>query len=249
MATSLQIKSLTANADGEAIDALLDGTPTGTAVFKIHRTPNIANATLAGYSQSGSIYRLQTPHMGLWYVWAGDDNGFAAEPSAVWTGLSARTDTDLIGEKVRSLLEENKKGLDAAWRLYFPQGEVKQFVYGMSANILAFPSVVVYSPRVTETWYSFPMTKWIETSLSVGFTIIHEDETSLLAASVHLARAGMRILNTPEYTEFTLDNGWNLTNCQAQGMSSSEFQLGNRFCAATVINWACEALVTDSNCG
>jgi hypothetical protein len=222
----------------------LSGSPTGTLWFVVSRTPDIDSASDAPHAGTGPCW-LDVPHPGLWYIWAGDDNG-ATSPVALWSGW-ATDPINEVGERLQSIIDANRLGIEARMTRYDPDLRIQQVVFGSSADIVAFPAVLVTQPRWSEQWYAMPWTRLVTASFQIACGYPHQDEAERLRLSAAIGHAVRSILNQPAYESLTdLGSGVEWAFCTTAGGEVMDVQVDeNTWVGTAQLEWSGQAMLTD----
>lgn len=225
MATGIVLHSLYNLQDGVHARATVYGTPSGSLIFLFADTPEIEKATQAPAVPDGQdLYMLLMPRIGLWYVWAQDDDG-ATAPQAVWLGLSDDPDIDLCGEFLADALRLHEMGLQTALRSFFHDGTtIKSISYGSVFSIDEFPAILVTKPRESVQPVLMPLVDEHTFRFEILIFVPHQERSAYLrVAGVFCARV-MEILNRPVYRDFQLKSGQCMGMCIASEGQSDEVQ-------------------------
>jgi hypothetical protein len=225
----LFIEEVTNDSTSEtSISVQTSGVANGTVTFWVSRTPDATSRTVTTItSDTNGTYVIETPHSDLWYIWVHDTDGYGPQMFAVWSGYTGTTDLDEVGNTVRDILIDNKTGIDAGLKIWYPNIEVKQIIYGYEGNITDFPSILIHAPRLEARYVGFPYMRELTYRLSIETILMHSDEQSELGNVTRFAEIVLHILNNPTYADLTLANGVGINYCQATGAGTKDFKLGS----------------------
>lgn len=225
------------------INVETSGSINGSITFYASRIPDVTKSVAVPFTGSNTPYRVLMPHKGIWYVWAHDNDGYSPTPVAV---LTHTPDVDEVGIFVQNVLIANKSILDKAIQSWYPGVTVQQIVYGNSGELVGFPSILIYRPRIEERYIAFPYTKELRFHYTIAFMLLKQDEQSELQTAVRFARVGMQIFNQPAYETIVLPDGLTLNFCQSTEGVDDVINLGNLgFISTGTIDWSGIAVITD----
>jgi hypothetical protein len=225
MSTSIAIDSISNAMNGTGATVVITGTPSGAVQFKASRMPNYSTAV--GVSSFGTgPYTVTLPNPGLWYVWAFDSSGVVAEPGAVWASSSNISELEAVGLKIRDILRDNKKGIEAILRTVYPDSTLKCIHYGSAVLVDDFPAILVRDPRDDVEWAFFPYGEIHTYRFTIFCLVIHPDEQTEMDFATQFGEAVKFILRQPHYVTITLDSGVVIDNCQVSDIRVDDTDLG-----------------------
>jgi hypothetical protein len=242
----ISIDTATSHRDGQHLDVTLSGVPNGTLSFVASRSnPPIYGYQAIPYTGTFPNLTLTFPSPYVWYLWAQDRTGLS-DSAAVWPNFSDNVALDETGIALEAILENNRKALDLMLRTVYPGASFKQISYGISANILAFPSVLITNPGVKHA-PDFASFGWRhDYSFTLAFMVIHQDEQSELRNAVKIAELSAQILNQQAYNRIPLPCGQTLVDCKATQGEYAEFALDDvGWCATGTLVWSGWSLTQD----
>ena len=210
------------------------GTPNGSLGFFVGSTPDYDNAVLTPHT-GANPYTLNVPGSNIWYIWADDNDGPSVEESAVCTGDGINVVRPL-GQYLAQLIWENRKGIDAAVSLVYPNTTLKSAFYGIAAMADDFPSVNIEQPRWSYEWHAFPRVKEFTYTFLIRVVVLYNDYSSEVDLSTQLATAVAAILDKWDYIELNLPDGTPIYNAHTTG-SVTTMDLGDRLAEVATIVW------------
>lgn len=241
------IVSLVNNRDNLTCTAVLAAPPTGAIGFRASPIPEEVGSLLGAGSVeviSPTEYRLTPPPpetegpypTRLVYVRAEDDSGQSA-PAAVWIGSLDEDDVVEVMEKLRDRIWNNKAGIEARLRVYYPQIELKQVIYGLFAQITEYPCIEIVQQELNEPFYMTAWTRRHEITAEICGYLAYDEPRSEEKLSAAFGRAVQRILNQRDYEQMRLASGIVLTGCQAQDLVFDRTFSNGRFFASWRMLW------------
>jgi len=233
------------NGFNSTVTATLSGVPSGPLNFYASRTnPPVFGYTNLAYSGSNPFV-LELPTPSFWYVWPQDNNGLGA-PAFCGARLSNNNALDEAGLALETLLEGNRQALDWNLQQMMPDLSFAQISYGVPANIIRYPAVIITNPRRASDRYGLSYLTRHRYSFSIAYVIQHQDEQQQLRNAIAIGEAGTLILNQQATQQINLPCGEVLKNCFAADGEYADFEFDEAgFYATASTVWTAESTTQD----
>jgi hypothetical protein len=241
VANALEITSVTIAGNGENTNAIvtLSGVPAGTLGF-VGRTSVGGDAVTLQYQGLGNAQYIVGVFANRFiHISATDDNGESAESRAFFPFESPYPyfPAHAMGRWLADSLSSERDCIDFAIHQEYPECDVQDVVFGNSAAITKYPSILVQRGVRGMQWLIAPMGMDSNLSRAIECVVTHPDPNTRVDIAEMMGESVIQILASSDYREGKVGSFY-FSNGHISNMEISETQVGETLIVAkAILQW------------